>query len=228
MSEKQNLILVPGLGCDQAVWQHQLHHLNDIANLIVADVHGCETPQAIVEAIIQHAPYEFALAGHSLGGWMCLEVLKEYSHRVTKLCLMSTGADKDDHISFERRRHRLAMIEAGKYAEICDELADLFTYNKNIEPIVKKMFLRNEALFVTQQHAALLRESSKELLPTLTLPTMVIVGKEEPLFYESSELIAHHVPGAQFEVIDDCGHMITLEKPEEVTALMRRWLDLTE
>lgn len=226
MSEKQTLILVPGLGCDQAVWQHQLHHLGDIANIIVADVNGCETPQAIVEAIMSHAPYEFALAGHSLGGWMCLEALKEYSHRVTKLCLLATGADKDDHIAFERRKQRIALTEAGEYEKVVAETTDLFAYKEALKPVIAKMLLRNQDLFLSQNKAALIRQSCREILSTLTLPTMVIVGKEDHLFYESSEIIAHEIPGAKFEVVEDCGHMLTLEKPEEVTALMRQWLEM--
>lgn len=225
MSEKQNLILVPGLGCDQIVWQHQQHHLADLANVIIVNVNGCETPEAIVKAIIEQAPYEFALAGHSLGGWMCLEVLKEYSHRVTKLCLLATGADKDDHISLERRQQRLAMAEAGEYEKVVDEIIHIFTQNEALKPIVRKMLLRNKNLFITQNHAALLRQSSRELLGTLTLPTMVMVGQDEKLFFESSEIIAHEIPGAKFEVIANCSHMLTIEKPEEVTSLMRQWLE---
>lgn len=225
MSEKQNLILVPGLGCDQIVWQHQQHHLADLANVIIVNVNGCDTPDAIVSAIIEQAPYEFALAGHSLGGWMCLELLKEYSHRVTKLCLLATGADKDDHISLERRQTRLAMTQAGEYEKVVNEILYFFTNNESLKPMISKMLLRNKKLFISQNHAALLRQSCREILSTLTLPTMVIVGQDERLFFESSEIIAHEIPNAKFEVIPDCSHMLTIEKPEEVTALMRQWLE---
>ncbi len=38
------------------------------------------------------------------------------------------------------------------------------------------------------------------------------------------EQIAAAIPGATLTIIEDCGHMSTLEKPGEVTALLRSWL----
>lgn len=59
----------------------------------------------------------------------------------------------------------------------------------------------------------------------ITCPTLVLCGRQDALTPpDCHEGIAARVPGARLEVIDDCGHLSTLEKSAEVIAAMQRWL----
>ena len=58
------------------------------------------------------------------------------------------------------------------------------------------------------------------------MPTAIIVGDSDPLTPAAlSEEIAASIPGARLTIAKDCGHVITLERPEVVNAALAAWLD---
>jgi len=63
-------------------------------------------------------------------------------------------------------------------------------------------------------------------LPDIRCPTLVLIGRQDILTpLELSEEIAAAIPGAQLEIIDDSGHLSTLEHPDAVNRTLRRWLN---
>src|SRR6201986_2260110 len=86
-----NLVLVPGLMCDEAVWQPQLKALKKVGHIQVADHGELDSLGAMAEAILARAPPKFAVAGHSMGGRVALEVVRRAASRVTGLALLDTG-----------------------------------------------------------------------------------------------------------------------------------------
>src|SRR5258708_9333794 len=86
-----NLVFVPGLLCDKAVWKPQLQALQGVANIQVADHGELDSLSAMAEAILAKAPARFAVAGHSMGGRVALEVVRRAVSRVTGLALLDTG-----------------------------------------------------------------------------------------------------------------------------------------
>lgn len=61
----------------------------------------------MVSSVLKQAPLKFALAGHSMGGWLALELMKTAPERVTKLCLLNTSAQSD---SAQKQLYREEMI----------------------------------------------------------------------------------------------------------------------
>ena len=219
------LILIPGLVCDRAVWAHQIANLKDVAEPInVPDLSTPSTPREMLDAVINKAPDQFMLAGHSMGGWIALEIMKHIPERVLKLCLLSTTAEIDTPV---KRRVRLALIketEAGNFESVIDRLLDHFVYNKSIESAFREMILRNEHAFVNQVRALMERESCEEILNQIAQPTLVILGDEDIDFPDETRRIAAAIPTATLEMIEKCGHMSPMEQPEIVTKLMRDWI----
>ena len=86
-----NLVLVPGLLCDAAVWKPQMKALKKLARIQVADHGELDSLGAMAEAILAKAPPKFAVAGHSMGGRVALEVVRRAASRVTGLALLDTG-----------------------------------------------------------------------------------------------------------------------------------------
>jgi len=79
--------------------------------------------------------------------------------------------------------------------------------------------------FLRQQRAIMARPDSRPLLPMITVPTMVICGRQDALTpLDRSEEMAAAIPAAKLAVIEECGHLSTMERPHAVTALMRLWL----
>jgi pimeloyl-ACP methyl ester carboxylesterase len=79
--------------------------------------------------------------------------------------------------------------------------------------------------FKRQQTAIMTRPDSQPLLASIRCPTLVIVGREDALTPpELAREIANGIPGAKLEIIPDCGHLSTLERPDAVNRALRAWL----
>ncbi|MGC1182108.1 alpha/beta fold hydrolase [Legionella sp.] len=223
---KQSLILLPGLMSDKTIWQHQYQHLQNIANIKIVELNE-DSSEKMVTNVLDHAPKQFALAGHSMGGWLALEIMKTVPNRVTKLCLLNTTARND---SLEKHSHRKCMIEAvnnGQFLQIANKIATNFVYNQMIKKDVLNMFLRvGKQVFINQQTAMINRDECISILPNITCPTLVIHAQKDNNFsIEMHEELAHNILNAKLELVKDSGHMSPMEKPQAVTALMRYWLE---
>ena len=79
--------------------------------------------------------------------------------------------------------------------------------------------------FQNEQHAIMARPDSRPLLVDIDVPTVVIVGRQDqstPL--ARAEEMAADISRSRLVVLEECGHMSPLERPDEVTAELRRWL----
>src|SRR5664279_231361 len=88
---KQPLLLLSGLLCDEAIWADIPQRLADVADVRIISFRGFSSIQAMAEHVLSQAPETFALAGHSMGGRVALEVMREAPRRVSGLALLNTG-----------------------------------------------------------------------------------------------------------------------------------------
>jgi pimeloyl-ACP methyl ester carboxylesterase len=80
--------------------------------------------------------------------------------------------------------------------------------------------------FAAQIKALLGRPDATDLLPAIGCPTLLLCGREDgwsPL--ARHEQMAALLPNAKLDIIEECGHMSTMERPVAVSAAMRRWLE---
>ncbi|PKM30819.1 MAG: alpha/beta hydrolase [Gammaproteobacteria bacterium HGW-Gammaproteobacteria-11] len=225
------LILLPGLLCDDALWAHQVTHLADVAIPQVADLCGADTLPMMAAAILQQAPDQFALAGLSMGGYLALEIIRQAPWRVVRLALLATHARADSREQSERRRRLQRLAQTGRFATIAPMmLAQLLhpehVQDKQLAAVLMAMAERIGATaFVRQQQAILERADSRELLPAIRCPTLLICGAQDQLVPRAlMQEMAEVIPGAQLAVVENAGHLLPLEQPQVVTALLRDWL----
>lgn len=225
--KKIPLLLLPGLLSDAEVWSYQSTNLSDIANIMVPDLNHATTPQEMVAAALNSAPEYFALAGHSMGGWVALEVMKQASERVLGLALLNTTALPDNKEKHEARLRMISEYENGAFASIIEKLLNAFVYNSDIRNQVKSMFERNQSAFVNQEKAMFMRGDCKGILGAISCPTIVIHSRNDMNFkLEDSQLLAAEIKNATLSIIENCGHMSPMESPQDVAELMRVWLQL--
>ena len=89
------LVLLPGLLCDGALWRHQTARLGDAAAFTMGDFTHDDSIEAMARSVLIEAPETFALAGHSMGGYVALEIMRQAPGRVTRLALIDTSARPD-------------------------------------------------------------------------------------------------------------------------------------
>lgn len=227
----ETLVLLPGLLCDDALWQPQIADLSDGVDCVVADLTRQDSVAAMAADTLAGLPERFALAGLSMGGYVALEIMRQAPERVAKLALLDTKARADTPAETQRRQDLLALAQRGKFKGVTPRLLPLLIHKERLEEAdlpaaVMAMADRvGAAAFLRQQTAIMGRADSIATLAGIACPTLVLCGRQDALTPLScSEEIAAGVPGAELVVIEDCGHLATMERPAAVTNAMRDWL----
>jgi pimeloyl-ACP methyl ester carboxylesterase len=235
MNQVQSIVLVPGLMCDATVWQHQLAVLASSHEVQVAE-HGLSaTLGAMAERILDRAAPRFALVGHSMGGRVALEVMARAPQRVSKLALLDTGHEAlaQGEAGERERAGRYRLLEIAKREGMLAMARDWARGmvhparlgDAALMDAIHTMIERaGVAQFEAQITALLARPDRTDLLKSLRLPTLVLCGREDgwsPL--SRHEQMARLIPASQLVGIPDCGHMSTMERPEEVTSALLAW-----
>lgn len=230
---KTPVVLLPGLLCDAALWEPQLEGLADVADFFVADLTEYETIGDMAKSVLRDSPWKtFALAGLSMGGYVAQEIVRQAPDRVSRLALLDTRARPEEPAETERRRDfiRLAQCERG-FTPVTTRLLPLLMHPSRIKEAALVNVIREMAertgieAYVRQQNAIIGRPDFRPHLPRIACPTLVLCGREDQLTpLADSEFIANAIPGAKLVVVEQCGHLSTLERPGEVNAALREWL----
>lgn len=231
--ERQPLVLIPGLLTDHALWAPQTARLTDRADIMVADVSQDDTIGGMADRLLASAPPRFALAGLSMGGYVAQEVMRRAPDRVTRLALLDTNARADLPEQKKMRQDLIDMAEGGRFAEVPPAvLPNLVhedrTRDDRLMGILTDMALRvGGPAFIRQQRAIMARPDGRDDLERITVPTLVLCGREDKLTPPKvHQEMADRLPNSVFVVVDDCGHMSPLEQPAAVNAVFRAWLQM--
>jgi pimeloyl-ACP methyl ester carboxylesterase len=236
-SGKQSLVLLPGFLCDQTVWKQQITSLSDIAESRCMEWRPeHDSILSMAEAVLRWAPPTFALAGHSMGGRVAFQVLRLAPDRVTKVALFNTGSDArpmgEAGENEERGRRRLLELarSQGMRPMAVEWLKGMLPpYRQSDQPLVEeilRMFERKSPdLFEIQMLALLGRPNATSLLSHIPCPALVLTGFDDAWSPPERHLqIAQSIPNSELVIVPKCGHMSTMERPDEVTSAMRTWL----
>lgn len=227
------VVLIPGLLCDAMLFRHQTESLSASATPWVADCTRHRSIPAMARNLLTEVPFRrFALAGLSMGGYVALEVLRLAPERVTRLALLDTTARPDTQ---EQTRNRLRLINlarSGKFDAIADLLVPTLVHDSRIGDETIGATIRAMARgtgaksFAHQELAIMARTDSRPSLRRIRCPTWVICGRQDAITpVDRHEELAAGIPGAVLEVIDKCGHLSSLEEPQQVSSLLRQWID---
>lgn len=225
------LYLIPGLLCDRSIWTQQAEALTPIAELSVPDLRGIDRIPTMAQRVLDRAPAKFSLAGHSLGGRIALEIVRQAPERVERLALLDTGVIPVQPGEPERRQALVDLAERAGMRALAQEWLppmlhpDRWGDRDLVDPLLAMIERSTPASFKAQIDALLQRPNARRVLDSIQCPTLVLCGRQDswsPL--SQHEEIAAAIAGAQLVVVENCGHMSTVERPEAVTRALRAWL----
>ncbi|MBI5082311.1 MAG: alpha/beta hydrolase [Chloroflexi bacterium] len=226
------IILIHGAGGSHLHWPPQLRHAKDL-RVIAVDLPGhgktggagCESLEEYAKAIIElmnELKIEKAIiGGHSMGGGIAQLLALDYAERVAGLVLVGTSA-----------KLRVAQ-------QILDGVKNNFA--ATVEMIVEWSFASSTPPQVKQLARQRMTETDPDVLwndfnacnnfdvvarvNQIKTPTLIMVGSADKMTPEKfSRSLAEQIAGSQLKVFPDAGHMLTLERMEEVTGEIRSWM----
>ena len=234
--QAEPLLLVPGLMCDHTVWEPLLPALTAGRACTVVDHGMADSLPRMAQQLLDTAPDRFAIAGHSMGARVALEVLRQAPGRVTRVALLDTGyqarASGAAGEEEARKRHALLALarEQGVRAMATAWVQGMVHPARlGDTPLIEAilaMFERKSAdVFACQIHALLERPDASDVLASLQVPTLILCGRQDgwaPV--AQHQAMQRLAPGSVLNVIEDAGHMAPMERPEAVTGALVHWL----
>lgn len=231
MTRPRHLILLPGLLCDGALWRHQTTHLADQIEVQVADLTLDNTVSAMAARVLAQAPPTFALAGLSLGGYVAQEIMRQAPDRVERLALVDTNARADNEDQRKARGDLIKLADVGKFKGVTPRLLPSLIHPSRMEEpavagVVMEMAERvGQQAFKRQQEAIMDRKDGRGDLEAIRIPTLILAGRQDALCPPKvQQEMAERLPNGKLVLVEDCGHLVSLERPEATTAVFRYWL----
>ncbi len=231
MGIKQNLIILPGWAGNEMLWQHQCEALKDLVELKVIVITNQDTVIKMADAVLKQAPEKFILVGHSLGGWVAQHLAINFPEHLSKLVLLGTwtGNSKPELINlFKTMLHR---IRNGEREQVLEELRPGIVHpDRRNDHTLLELIKNSQNQFPIE---GLINQTLVEInggdttanLDKIACPTLIIQGRQDPFFpLEIQQGIASKIPHAKLTIIEDCGHMIPVEQPQALSALLRLWI----
>jgi len=222
------LVLLSGLASDQATWARLTPLLEARCEMLVAEGASIE---AMAQDVLARAPERFALAGHSMGGYVALAVAAAAPGRVTRLALLNSSAAPDRPEQTARRLTLIETIAQGGYAAVVDMLLPAFVHpgalaDAALAETLRAMMLRaGPERFGREQRAIISRPDRRGLLETLAMPFLALGSQDDKIVAPAdAEDAAGLAPQGRLAMLDYCGHMAPLERPEAVAAALKDWL----
>jgi pimeloyl-ACP methyl ester carboxylesterase len=238
------LLLIHGFPLDHRMWAAQLAGLSEQARVIAPDLRGFGRSAAAPAGPLtmdQHADDLAGLldalgvgravvAGLSMGGYVAFAFWRRHRERVAALVLADTRAEGDSPQAQANRDASAAKVRAAGVAAIAGDmlprlLAPASLANPRLVERMRTMMADQPAQTVIAALSGLRdREDSRPTLPTITVPTLVLVGEHDVLTPPAAAMaMAAAVPGARLVVIPGTGHMSPMENPRVVNAALRNF-----
>lgn len=228
--QDEALVLLPGMLCDQDLWTDTLPYLPPNVDVIFGRLDDADSIAGMAQSVLTRAPGRFAVAGHSLGGIVALEMARLAPTRVSRMALLNTSALAASPGQRDAWARLLRRVADGQFEEIVGQQPRMLlpphrTADRDLGERIMRMARSVGARSFTRQLKA--QQARVDLRPSMAAlhqPTLVIAGARDQVcpVTRQSEL-ASELPHA-LERIPGCGHMSPMEAPKAVGELLRRWL----
>jgi pimeloyl-ACP methyl ester carboxylesterase len=231
IAKVEPLVLVPGLLCTADLYAAQVAALGAGRPVSIADHTTADNLPDIARSILMNAPPRFALAGLSMGGYIAFEMMRQAPERITRLALLDTNARADRPDQMKTRHVLIGAARTIGVRAVQGMLLKFLVHKDRIadRELTSRVLLMADGIgvpaFIRQQQAILGRPDNRPFLAKIKVPTVIVVGEQDALTpVKVSEEMRELIPGSRLEVIPSCGHLSTMERPEAVNAILRRWL----
>jgi len=189
----------------------------------------------MAEELLANTPSRFTMIGLSLGGYLSFEIIRRQLHRIERLVLIDTTAVADRPERLAGRHADIAKVRENGIEALIHELPARWFHPSHVQraDLVTLMSEMTHSIGargqLNQQLAMIARPDSHEDLARVRVPTLIMCGREDPVTpVPDHEAMKARIPGARLEIIENCGHLSTIEQPDAINRLLIDWLRETD
>ncbi|WP_377186717.1 alpha/beta fold hydrolase [Ruegeria meonggei] len=225
------LVLLPGLMCDARLFEPQIVSLSRSRAVTVAPVSIGERIEEIASRLLDQLPHRFALGGLSMGGVVALEIIRRAPDRVSRLCLMATDAQAETPQMAAAREELLIGAKAGRLEDVIRKIigSDTLAPGPQRIPILNNVISMavdmGADVFERQIRALQRRPDQQGELRHIRVRTLILCGAHDRITpVRKHAFMADLIPAAELKVLEDAGHLPSLEAPQVVNNALHEWL----
>ena len=218
---KPFIVLIPGMMCNQCVFSHQINALEKFFNVIVIEFNEHRDIELGVKNLASNLPNKFHLLGHSMGGIVAMELVKQHSKRVLSLALLNTNPYEEKQELKDKRNKTLKELDALDLISLMksDYISRYFPddcrdKNKLIQQCVDMASILDKKVFYNQSVALRDRKDQTSILENVDCKTLIICGERDqlcPVSYHSD--MNKMIKNSDLIVLEGVGHMPIIECP---------------
>ena len=223
--------MVPGMMCDERIFSPQIEELSKNIEVTVADISNFSSVSELASDVLKKAPKSFSLLGHSMGGIVAMEIYSQEPKRIEKLILMDTNPKAElDEVKL-KREPQIKEVNKGKLLEVMrDEmkpnyLAESENKRSVLNVCMDMALTLGPDVFINQSRALQSRLDQQNTIQSIKIPVLIMCGSEDKLCpVERHEMMHNMISDSDLIIINNAGHMPTLEQPRETTEVLKEWL----
>jgi pimeloyl-ACP methyl ester carboxylesterase len=236
------LVLLHGFPLDKRVFQGQLDDLSSDFRVIVPDLTSfgqstCDQPFSIQslahdirKLLAQIDALPCVLGGLSMGGYVSLAFAKEHPLDLKGLILIDTRAEGDTPEGRQKRNQMIELVRKNGSKSVADQMfpnmiSPEHARDTNLAGELRAIMESCPPRTIECACAAMRdREDYTSFLPSIAVPTLILVGEKDVITPPKlAEQMHHAIPRSKLIAIPEAGHMTPMEKPEEVTRAIRQF-----
>jgi pimeloyl-ACP methyl ester carboxylesterase len=220
------VIFLPGSLCDERVFADQLREIDQPCE--VADLTLDDSIAAMAIRVLRAAPPRFALVGLSMGGIVASEIARLASERVLAMALLDTNLGVADDLQLRTRRRWASDVRSGRFAQVVEELVPALTISPEAHgPLIVEMATAvGPAGFLRQNEALLHRRDQLSIVSRFQGPILIACGSDDRLCSPRVHAdLAARFAHARLLVVEQAGHLSSIDQPEALTSGLTDWLD---
>ena len=218
---KPFIVLMPGMMCNHCVFSYQINALEKFFNVIVIEFNEHCDIELGVRNLASNLPNKFHLLGHSMGGIVAMEFVKQHRERVLSLVLLNTNPYEEKQEIKDRRIIILKELDALDLISLMksDYISlyfpdDCRDKNKLIQQCVDMASILDKKVFYNQSVALRDRKDQTSILENVDCKTLIICGERDqlcPVSYHSD--MNKMIKNSDLIVLEGVGHMPIIECP---------------
>lgn len=228
----KTIVMLPGMMCDERLFAPQIAHLEGRYHIKTMSIHEHANMTDLAKNVLAQSPDEFALLGLSMGGILAMEFMYQAPERITHLALLDTNPRAELDVVKLRRGPQIERVKNGGLSQIMrDEMKPNYLVDSpNKLDILNLCMVMAEDLgkqaFINQSIALRDRPDYQNVLKGVDIPTLIMCGREDVLCPIERHVLMHElISGSVLHIVDNAGHLPTLEQPEIVNKALDKWLN---